>query len=291
MTYLPDDVVRRLQSVVELPDLAGTRYELLGEIGRGGMGAVYLVRDRELERNAALKVAGSLDSEARLMAALEHPGIVPVYDAGVLPDGRTFYVMRFVEGRRLDEFCRETPNLAERLRVFQKVCDAVSFAHSRGVLHRDLKPQNIMAGPFGEVFVLDWGVARSARSRESPGLVVGTPDYMPPEQAAGDSHQSTVASDVYALGAVLATVLGPAAPKPLNAIVRQACQDNPADRYAEVQALNREITRYLELEPVLAYRESWRERLGRFAGKNRTLLLLLGAYLAVKLLLYFLRPG
>ena len=291
MSYLPDDVLRHLQSVADLPDLTATRYKLLREIGRGGMGAVYLVYDTQLERNAALKVLDQSSTvEAKVMAGLEHPGIVPVHDTGVLPDGRAFYVMRYVQGHRLDEFCRETPSLAERLRAFQKICDAVSFAHSRAVIHRDLKPQNIMVGPFGELFVLDWGVARSRHAQESHGLIVGTPNFMAPEQAAGESHQATVAADVYALGAVLETVLGPNAPKPLQAIAHRARQPNPSDRYREVEAMNREITRYLENEPVLAYRESWAERLTRFSSRNKTLLLLLAAYLVVKVLLYLFRP-
>lgn len=291
MTDLPDEILRHLQEVAELPDLRGTRYEITREIGRGGMGAVYLVWDRELERSAALKVMDTLALEARVMAALEHPGIVPVYDSGILPDGRAYYAMRYVEGLRLDEYCRATPSLSERLRTFQKVCDAVSYAHSRGIIHRDLKPQNIMVGPFGEVFVLDWGVALRNEAAEPPGFVVGTPEYMAPEQAAGDSHTATIAADVYALGAVLAGVLGGDAPKPLLAIAQQARRAEPVERYQEVHALNREITRFLEAEPVLAYRESVRERLARFAGKNRALLLLVGVYLAVKAILYLLRPA
>ena len=111
------------------------------------MGIVYRARDFQLDRLVALKVieSGPLD-EARTLAQLEHPGLVPVYDSGVLPDGRAYYAMRLVQGNRLDEFLRDEPALPARLRVFEKICEAVAFAHSRGVVHCDLKPQNVMTG-------------------------------------------------------------------------------------------------------------------------------------------------
>src|SRR5262249_31442166 len=142
------------------------RYELAEPIGRGGMGTVYRAHDRVLDRAVALKVLhrapadaaarARMVREARVMARLEHPGVVPVHDAGELPDGRFFYAMKLVRGRRLDEEAARRTDLAERLRLFQKICEAVAFAHAQGVLHRDLKPQNVMAGEFGEVLVLDW---------------------------------------------------------------------------------------------------------------------------------------
>ncbi len=161
---LPDSVLRHLVKVAAEPDLTGTRYELLGVLGRGAMGVVYSVRDTTLERNVAIKVLHSgqlVIGEARIVASLEHPGIVAIHETGVLADGRAYYTMRLVEGRSLDRHLETATPLSERLRVFQKICETVAFAHSRGVLHRDLKPANIMAGPFGEVIILDWGIASS----------------------------------------------------------------------------------------------------------------------------------
>ncbi len=227
MRWLSDSTVEHLKRVAEWPDLAETKYRLLEELGRGGMGTVFLAEDRVLGRKVALKIVGTGASdpaaaarmlrEARVIARLEHPGIVPVHDAGTLPDGRMFYAMKRVDGRRLDEIAGAAP-LPERLRIFQKVCEAVAFAHAHGVLHRDLKPENVMVGPFGEVLVMDWGVAKVLGDAADPplpepraanpgataeGTVVGTPAYMAPEQAAGRPGGTGPAADVYALGAVL----------------------------------------------------------------------------------------
>jgi serine/threonine protein kinase len=222
--WLSTATVEHLRRVAEWPDLADTKYRLLEELGRGGMGAVYLADDTVLGRKVALKVVATGVSdpaaaermlrEARIIARLEHPGIVPVHDAGALPDGRVFYAMKRVDGSRLDALAPAMP-LAERLRVFQRVCDAVAFAHAHGVIHRDLKPENVMVGAFGEVLVMDWGIARllesaaddpSARPPGSRGTaagsVMGTLSYMAPEQAAGASPAGP-AADVYALGGIL----------------------------------------------------------------------------------------
>ncbi len=120
--------------------------------------------------------------EAQIIARLEHPGIVPVHDVGTLPDGRIFYAMKYVRGSRLDEYAAQGAPLRDRLRKFQAVCDAVAFAHAHGVIHRDLKPQNIMIGSFGEVLVLDWGVAKISddpRSSASYQTMEGTRDRHP----------------------------------------------------------------------------------------------------------------
>ena len=228
MRWLSDRTVAHLKHVAEWPDLVETKYGVLGEIGRGGMGTIYLAEDRVLGRRVALKVvstgasdpaaAARMLREARVIARLEHPGIVPVHDAGTLPDGRMFYAMKRVDGRRLDEVALdgEAP-LPDRLRVFQKVCEAVAFAHAHGVIHRDLKPENVMVGPFGEVLVMDWGVAKVLEEAAEPpaaanavsatatseGTVLGTPAYMAPEQAAGQADRVGPAADVYALGALL----------------------------------------------------------------------------------------
>jgi serine/threonine-protein kinase len=105
-------------------------------------------------------MASRMLTEARIIARLEHPGIVPVHDVGTLPDGRTFYTMKLVQGNRLDQAVHELDSLYDKLRLFLKICDAISFAHAHGVIHRDLKPANVMVGPFGEVLVMDWGLAK-----------------------------------------------------------------------------------------------------------------------------------
>src|SRR5437867_4087556 len=170
MARLSEAALRRLQLMADVPDLAHTKYEILEPLGRGGMGTVYLARDRELDRLVALKVVGTshaspgaierLVREAKILGQLEHPGIVPVHDVGRVGDGRAFYAMKLVRGRRLEEHVTPATPLAERLQIFERICDAVAFAHAHGVIHRDLKPENIMVGPFGEVLVMDWGVAK-----------------------------------------------------------------------------------------------------------------------------------
>src|SRR6185295_3210603 len=158
---IPETAVERLAAMFRQPDVSGTRYEIIRELGRGGMGIVYLARDTALEREVALKVVdrpSGAATEARIIARLEHPGIIPVHDCGELPDGRLFYAMKRVRGDRLDRWTASGHDLNERLSVFLRVCDAVAFAHAQGVIHRDLKPENVMVGEFGEVLVLDWGI-------------------------------------------------------------------------------------------------------------------------------------
>ena len=271
---LSDSVLAHLRGVVERPDLTGTRYELEGELGRGGIGVVYAARDVQLERRVALKVMdASWDAEARLVARLEHPAIVPVYESGVLADGRVFYAMKLIDGMRADRFVEAGPGLGERLRVVQRVGEALGYAHSCGVLHRDLKPQNVMVGAFGEVYVMDWAVDG----------VAGTPEFRAPEGSA------TVASDVYSLGALLRFVLPESAPGALGAIAEKAMSARPEDRYAGAGELLAEIARYQDGLAVEAYRESVWQRLRRFGKRNEVLLWLLAAYVAVKVLLYWLR--
>jgi eukaryotic-like serine/threonine-protein kinase len=178
MLMLSDRVLDHLCNVIDAPDLSGTRYRLIRQIGRGGMGNVYLAHDSALGRDVALKIVNSTE-EARTLASLEHPGIVPVHDIGTLPDGRLYCAMKFVPGTRLDGYLFTGPTLTDRMRTFLRICEPVAFAHSRGVIHRDLKPENIMLGAFGEVLVLDWGIARRL---EAPGATVGgTRGYMAPD--------------------------------------------------------------------------------------------------------------
>lgn len=297
MTFLSDKALERLREVVDSPDLEGTRYQLRERLGRGGMGVVYRAWDRELERDVALKVldlaaasetaAERMLREARILAQLEHPGIVPVHDVGVLPDGRVFYAMKLVRGSRLDEF-RRNP-LAERLRLFPRLCEAVAFAHNMGVIHRDLKPANIMLGAFGEVLVMDWGVARMLGEAAEPrGIVVGTEGYMAPEQARGEANVD-VRADVFGLGAILAFLLegDELRPRPLKAIIAKATAPNPDDRYPTALALAEDVTRFADGLPVHAYRENPLEAATRFLRRYQAAIVLVVAYLIMRSLFFF----
>lgn len=269
-----DSVLDHLRRVAALPDLTGTRYELESEIGRGGLGVVYAARDRQLDRRVALKVLDSaLAGEAQLIARLEHPGIVPIYEAGTLPDGRAFYAMKLVAGTRLDAYVAGPHSLGERLRVLRRVGEALTFAHARGVIHRDLKPQNVMVGGFGEVYVMDWGVE----------AVAGTPAFRAPD-ARLDQY-----SDIYALGALLKSVLPDNGPPALRAIAAKAMSVDPAARYPHAPALLADIERFQDGQAVDAWSEPLGHRLRRFASRNAVLLWLLAAYAGVKFLLFFLR--
>jgi serine/threonine protein kinase len=294
--WLSDEVLAHLCRVTAAPDLTGTRYELIERIGQGGMGTVYRARDRELDRPVALKVLDVLpegaQAEARVIARLEHPGIVPVHDAGVLPDGRFFYVMKLVRGRRLDEPEARPAGLAERLHIFLRICEAVAFAHAHVIVHRDLKPQNVMLGPFGEVLVMDWGAAQAVGG-PAAGAVVGTPGYMAPEQARGEPDLDGRA-DVYALGGILHYLLtdrtpgepGPRPrPKPLAAVCTKALAADRSERYATAAELGADVARFLAGRRVTAHPETAWDLTRRLAVKYRTALALVFAYLVMRLAL------
>lgn len=229
-----------------------SRYEDLGPLGAGGMGEVRKVRDRSLDRVSAMKIIRAeltgddaararFQDEARMTARLEHPGIIPVYEVGKAPDGRLFYTMPIVRGRTLTESILELHEALSEGRhrsrggwtfrglveVYRRICEAVAYAHARGIVHGDLKPDNVMTGVHGEVFVLDWGLARVISPsdpalgedflqretvanlpiiHESP-TMAGTPAYMAPERLWEGSAELTRAADVYALGAMLYQLL------------------------------------------------------------------------------------
>jgi serine/threonine protein kinase len=201
--------------------------------------------------------------------------------------------MKYVRGSRLDEYAAQGASLRDRLRKFQSVCDAVAFAHAHGVIHRDLKPQNIMIGSFGEVLVLDWGVAKVISPRDDPheieGTIVGTQHYMSPEQARGEIDQLDERSDIYSLGAVLFFLLNdqPKVSKAAHAICAKAMASVKGNRYATASELSTDIGSLLDAEPVSAYRENAVERTSRWVSKNRFLVLLVLAYLLMRIFLIF----
>jgi eukaryotic-like serine/threonine-protein kinase len=316
MSGLSDAAIRRLRDAADAPDMSNTKYEIIERVGQGGMGTVYRARDRELGRDVALKVvrlpemsadvAARMLREARTLAQLEHPGIVPVHDVGTLADGRAFYAMKLVRGSPLDAL--PASPAAERLTIVERICEAVAFAHAHGVIHRDLKPQNVMVGPFGEVLVMDWGVAkliagveqtlgtsgpspsgRSASPATGDGVVVGTPGYMAPEQATGDPTLVDARADVYAIGAILRDLAqtgretgGGALSRPLRAIIGKAMATDPGHRYPDVMALASDVAAFRAGDPVSAYRENVFERARRFAVRYSTPILLVLAYLIMR---------
>jgi serine/threonine protein kinase len=352
MKFLPDQVVARLQTEMQMPDLSGTRYRALRFLGHGGMASVWLAEDSILHRPVALKIlaaenssadlAARLMQEAVVLARLEHPGIVPVHDAGTLHDGRTFYCMKHVEGQTLDRHVAPLP-LRQRLHLFQRIAEPLAFAHSRGIIHRDLKPVNIMVGPFGEVLIMDWGLAKvmdatrasstgqvprhvmganglsalakqvsgheftgavegflgsrslapeNALATTAHGTVLGTPGYMAPEQERGEVNAIDQRTDVFALGSILNDLLrenpgaprNERAPRPLRAICNKAMAHEMSARYSSVQELAADVGKYLDGMPVSAYRENILERAARLIDRNRVAVVLLLAYLLMRLL-------
>lgn len=242
-----DDLARALDAWRPLGGLAkdGARFVLSGRLGQGSQGVVFALRDRDAQRTVALKTLNGREverddvsrflHEVQITAQLEHPGVVPVHDVGVLPDGTVFYTMKRVEGVVLTDWLAGRAGSAthrfEVIQLFLKICDTMAFAHSRGVVHRDLKPRNVMVGTYGEVLVMDWGLAKVVGAAEPllkrhtdvqlsgmadhetiAGTAVGTPAYMSPEQARGQLDRVDHRSDIYGLGVLLYEMLSAASP-------------------------------------------------------------------------------
>lgn len=299
-------------------------YERLGEMARGGLGKISRARDLRSGRIVAIKevlgggddVAVRFAREAMITANLQHPAIVPVYEVGRWPSGEPFYAMKLVNGRPLNEVIDGAKDLDERLRLVSHVltvADALAYAHGERVIHRDLKPHNVLCGAHGETVVIDWGLARrlddtdassgSLHRRVSAepgqtyvGAIMGTPSYMPPEQARGARVDER--ADVYAIGSILYSLLAggpaytgrtldelldkvksgppepiaqraPGVPPDLAAIVERAMAREPEQRYPSAAELAHDLRRFTTGQLVLAHRYTTWQRLRRFLGRHR----------------------
>ncbi len=332
------------QTRVVKPGMTIGRYEITQEQGRGGFGAVWRATDTKLGRRIAVKQLGQrlatdaesrrrFMSEARVTAKLEHPGIVPVYDISSQGDDFAYYTMRLIQGRTLAEAIDVLHDLdplssafellrQKLLQSFVDVCQTIQYAHSQGVIHRDLKPQNMIVGDYGETIVLDWGLAsvidapckptesillhddpevltRAESLKTLGGAIMGTPAYMPPEQARGELASITRRSDVYSLGATLyhlitgnvpftdgpldeliervklgeipqASIISPRVEKPLSAIAAKAMQVEPRGRYGDCGELLEDVQKFLADQPISAYRDSLPARASRWIRRNPT---------------------
>ncbi len=332
------------------------RHQVLGLIGSGGMATVHVARDTDLGRKVAYKVlmpthkevpelVNRFCREVQVIAQLDHPNIVPVYDLELSPPLPPAYSMKLVQGQTLRELLDATarhhergeplpPELSRerRLEHFVKVCDALAHAHAKGVIHRDLKPDNVMIGRFGAVYVMDWGLARvlgKGRHEErvsvvqrvatEPGIgektqvgaVLGSPGYMPPEQALGKHDELDPRADIYALGLLLQELLtltqpipgntqtsvlmaaskgeraplvhvaGTPLPPELCAVVRRATELEPPRRYPSAEAMAEDVRHFLHDEPVSVHPEGPSRKLQRWLARHRqtTLLILAGFFL------------
>jgi serine/threonine protein kinase len=333
----------------------GFAFEVEGEIARGGMGAVMRAVDQDIRREVAVKfllnhaderLKARFIEEAQITGQLEHPNIVPIHQLCVHEDGRCFFSMKMVKGRSLAEILKHQGEpgasatgdftLGRLLDIFTNICNALAYAHSCGVIHRDLKPANVMVGDFGEVYVMDWGLAKALNESEASatvakktgahasgpsakiatnraidsnltqdGSILGTPAYMPPEQARGDLAAIDQRSDIYSLGAILYEIMTLSPPvgrsgdaiailmrvtegaiKPpekqaperarqgwmppeLSAVAMKALALDPAERYQSVEALHRDIQLYMEGRSVSAKQDSAWEMFKKLVKRNK----------------------
>ena len=292
-------------------------YELLEQIGRGGQGVVFRARQKSLNRTVALKVIslGQWASKAHLKrfrleaeaaARLEHPGIVPIHEVGER-DGSCYFSMKFIEGGQLDEVVRREPMPIRRaVELIAKVARTVHYAHEHGILHRDMKPGNILLDAKGEPHLTDFGLARLVETESSVTHtldVLGTPSYMAPEQAVGNNTPVTGATDVYGLGAVLyqlltgqppfaggttyetikllldteprqPRLLNPKIDRDLSTICLKCLEKDPKRRYSSALALAEDLERWLKHEPILARHTGIFARGRKWVRRNPTSALL-----------------
>jgi len=271
------------------------QYELVSEIARGGMGIVYRARQRNLNRTVALKMilSGAIAApedvkrfytEAEAAASLEHPNIVPIYEIGE-HEGQHFFSMALVDGKSLAEPLKDGPlGAKEAAAIMAKVADAIDYAHSKGVIHRDIKPANILIDPKGDPKITDFGLARIDEGDSiltRTGLILGTPSFMPPEQASGKVRDIGPASDVYSIGATLYCLITgqpafqgsspletlnmvlneppkdprryvPSIPRDLQTICLKCLEKRPQDRYPSAGAVSRDLSHFLSGEPITA---------------------------------------
>jgi WD40 repeat protein len=334
-TETADATPGRVVESVRLSPIDPDRYHVVREFARGGLGRILEVRDLRIGRVVALKemlrdsepAHARFVREALITARLEHPAIVPVHDIGRWPSGAPFYSMKLVSGRSLHDVILATPAPGERLALLPNViavADAIAYAHSQGIIHRDLKPANVVVGAFGETVVIDWGLAKDLHGGSDGeaepaldeisgepvltvvGAVLGTPCYMPPEQARGLPVDQR--ADVYALGALLYEVLAgeppyAGAPRPLDAvlagppapvdeqapaipadlatIVRKAMARRPEDRYPSARELAEDLRRFQTGRLVSAHVYSRRTLVTRWLRRYRAPVFVAAAALSI----------
>ncbi len=325
LTEAPDQsaaaAARTVASV--LPLVPPERYDVRDEFARGGLGRIFRAHDRRLARPVAVKqlIAGGAEAarrfirEALITARLQHPAIVPIYEAGRWPSGDPFYAMKLVSGRSLDQVIKSEPTLSGRLTLLPNiiaVAEAMAYAHSQRIVHRDLKPANVLVGSFGETVLIDWGLAKDLSSgtevtapemmapyRDDStelGTILGTPTYMPPEQAEGEAVDER--ADVYAIGAILYHMLAgappyvgsssaetlarvlseappplgerePGVPRDLVTVVEKAMARDPALRYPTARELAADLVRFQAGQLVSAHRYSSMEMMRRWVTRHR----------------------
>lgn len=295
-------------------------YRILRCLGQGGMGAVYLAErdDQEYHQQVAIKVIGgfpgdqaleSLRRERQILAELSHPNIARLLDGGSTEDGQPYLVMEYIDGLHILQWCRENDvDRARRIRLMLKICEAVHFAHQHLIVHRDIKPGNVLITTDGQPMLLDFGIAKLVSEPDqelTQSACFYTPGYASPEQLSGE--RVTTAADIYSLGRLLLSLLGVSVartgardehgvrrtdwqrelPRDLAAIIDQATRAEPTERYATASALRADLARYLDNRPVKAVRRRWGYRLGKFIRRNRLAMTVaaLGVVISVGLLI------